>query len=123
MEEIAKVFVRIWAVCVGRSEDGEDIIADVFNVVAEAADGSRVVHFHAFPSGDWVNTPAGQAFARHSEGEVRARALADRVSAHLEAGGRLNPDHWAPTEPAYGSEAWRRDAAFLAARERSGPTI
>lgn len=65
-----------------------DIVAEVFSVVAEAADGQRLRH--EFKTLD----------------REEACRLAGRVRDHVAAGGGLDRGRWYDEDPAYGSDAY-----------------
>jgi len=106
----------------GRTEDGDAYTAEAYFVMAEAEDGSRLFHSVAFRGCEarW-DAEEGFAYFRDIREETRGRAqaLADRISVHLAAGGRLCEDHWVEGDPAYGSEAFQAKdrVGYFAARE------
>lgn len=69
-----------------------EIIAEVFFVTAEHDNGE--IEAHEFGSTE----------------EAEAQALLDKVRAHVEAGGTLDPDRWLPWRARYGSSAWDEGA-------------
>jgi hypothetical protein len=71
--------------------DPDPILGEVFYAVVASPKGRVWVHRHGF----------------FGEGaEASAEALVARVAAALEAGRRLDQDHWTEDRPIYGSEAY-----------------
>jgi len=109
MEIIAIVaaFVREFGVIIGRDEEGRDIEGIRWEVVAEAADGSRWVHEVGFLADELVwhdDDRFGPFCARQHDDQavVKAQKLADAVKAK----GVIELTHWQPTQAANGSVAY-----------------
>lgn len=101
--------VREWDFLAGRSnEDNTEIIGTQYCVVVEDQEGYRWLHHHVFMSGEMIFDDDGfNHWHQDRKADAgRAQALADRIKAHLEAGGSLNPEHWVETQGCYGSAAW-----------------
>lgn len=108
---------------IGITEDGEDAISHRYYVQAEAADGRRWVHHKSFDGShlEADDDTGAPCFVHHfEEAEAQARSLADKMLAHLRAGGALNFDHWHVDRPAYGSQAYSDldEGGYFAALER-----
>jgi hypothetical protein len=98
--QVAHLFVRDYVVCVGRSEDGEDILRSRYAVIAEAHNGYRWQHERGF------------------ESEAEAEALQAVIEASLARFVDLDADHWFEIDPCYGSPAYLRAEPDIVARER-----
>jgi hypothetical protein len=79
------VYYRSDVAVIGRTEDG-DVTGHVFYLVAEDDSGARIAHFN------------------RTRDEEEASDLKDKVSAFVEAGGKLDPTYWNDIDPRYGSE-------------------
>jgi hypothetical protein len=95
----------------GISEDGEDVLGERFYVCVEAPNGQRWVHGVKFDSTKAVDGGEecdGMVFYpdHREEAQNAIQILCDRVTAHLAAGGKLDPAMWFETDPRYGSEAY-----------------
>lgn len=90
------------------------ILGSIFRVVVETPDGYRFAHSHTFSDGcHWEYNPDGSGdggFVRDHEAGAKADAFAERIQAHLNAGGSLNPAHWTPIQGCYGSAGWDEQA-------------
>ena len=92
------------------TEDCEREIARCFYLVARARDGAQWRHDHSMI-----------VFrVNEDRAALRMERLCAQVTEHVAAGGRLDPNHWEPMDPAYGSEAYADlDAVgYFAAAER-----
>ena len=93
------VVALIWLVRSGGfNECGEDLVRDVWIIIAEDKRGGRVRHFHSFDTEE-----GGEAFA-------------EKVKA---SGRKLDPEHWGHTDPCYGSEAYQSPDAAYARHEEA----
>lgn len=95
---------------VGITEDGTEAISECYYVMAEAPDGRRwnhVVPFHGSKAVFDEEIGANYYPDLRDEAREKAQTLADRVTAHLKAGGQLNPAHWVEDRPRYGSTAYQ----------------
>lgn len=91
---------------VGRDEEGQPVIREIFRVIAETAAGARFEHSQAFPgfAREVVSTEEGETFVLWSDKRAEATAAAERLIARINAaGGRINLDHWFEIDPVYGS--------------------
>ena len=78
-----------------------------FFVEVQTAKGRRFRHEVSFPSVALACHEDGERFYRRVEdAQDKAQALADRVEAHLKAGGKLDWDRWNEDAPVYGSQAY-----------------
>ena len=78
-----------------------------FFVEVQTAKGRRFRHEFSFPSVALACHEDGERFyCRIADAQNKAQALANRVEAHLKAGGKLDQDRWNEGAPAYGSEAY-----------------
>ena len=89
-----------------------------FFIVAETPDGFRFEHSHTFCTGTKEANEDGfeSWFQDRAADAATASAFADRVQAHINAGGSLGPDFWSPIQGAYCSAAW--DSQAETERER-----
>lgn len=93
----------------GLTEDGEPFVAHCFHVGIEAKNGQRWFHIHSFPGAEsYYDDEYDYSGFRDISEEAKAKAdkLADKVRAHLSAGKKLDPSHWAEVDPRYGSTAY-----------------
>lgn len=105
------IFVSSDVYSVGYGEDGEKH-SEVFYVVAEADNGSRWAHMVSFQGArkvavDDPEFPMPFYFKDiREEAKAAAEKLAERVRAHLAAGGKLDASRWGSIDPRYGSDAY-----------------
>lgn len=101
----------------GRNEDGEQVLGHVFIIVAETPDGFRFELDHRFCDNTrqaWESDEDGSYpyWTCDRDTQARAEAFMARIQAHLDAGGKLDPAHWTPTQGCYGSRGWDEQAEF-----------
>ena len=78
-----------------------------FFIEIQTGKGRRFRHEASFPAVAPDCHEDGERFYRRIwDAKDKAQALADRVEAHLQAGGKLDWDRWQEDAPAYGSEAY-----------------
>lgn len=95
----------------GVTEDGEDYIGERFYVMVEAPNGQRWVHLVKFDSTKAVDGGEdcdGMVFFpdQMQEAKDAIQILCDRVTAHIKAGGKLDPAMWVECDPRYGSDQY-----------------
>lgn len=101
----------------GKTEEGEDFIAERFYVAAEFDNGMRFAHNHNFDGCKVEAHDEGMAFIDvRNEAEAAANALRDRVN----AAGKIHGEYWHDMEPGYGSPAYERSVAMMTPRQRAG---
>lgn len=117
LAQVTSVKIRADQVIIGTNPECADMVnprGHIFGfrayLVAEAPDGSRWVHAH------------GEVSVIESYAVADLQPFAQRVCARIEAGGRLNADHWTEIQPGYGSDAyvkggWEHEAIELEKRE------
>jgi|TARA_Y100000034_G_scaffold21482_1_gene24699 hypothetical protein len=88
------IFVRDVIFENGLSEDGELQYAKAFNIYAQNERGERLVN----NASDFTDL--------EPKGLENAERFAKRVQAHIDAGGKLNLEHWYEVDPCYGSAAY-----------------
>jgi len=100
-----EVGVRGWLRATSkRTEDGDVVVVEDFNVIARDATGRQWVHEVTF-AGRVGETEEGFGYGVDGD-EAAAQRLADRVNAHLAHEGTLDARRWTEIEAAYGSEAY-----------------
>ncbi len=86
--------------------DGPQAVERFF-VLFETSKGRRFQHEVSFPSVELAHdAEEGPYYRRVWDAADKAEALADRVRAHVAAGGKLDADRWVEVQPAYGSDAY-----------------
>lgn len=87
----------------GHDEFGQPYIGEVYFLMAEYEDGSRLRHTHKFYGVEVYDTEEGIGFA-----DIREEALAEAeaLCAKVQASGKLSLKFWVFAEPAYGSRAY-----------------
>lgn len=100
------------------TEDGVPLLAEVFYVLAEDAEGRRWAHEEQFLNATVHTADEGWRFVTYDKGEAeaKAQALADYFDRVGTAG--LTEAEWNETDPAYGSAAWQALAATGYFRDR-----
>lgn len=88
----------------GRTEDGDYVVVEDFNVIVRAADGRQWKHQVTFAGRTGYNED-GFAYGVNGD-EAAAERLAARVERHLAAEGSLDERCWIEIEAAYGSDAY-----------------
>jgi len=89
-----------------RGNDGPEIFERFF-VQVVTPKGRRFRHEFSFPAVELAHDPEeGPYYRRVWDAADKAEAFASRVRARLDAGGKLNMDHWGEAAPVYGSEAY-----------------
>jgi hypothetical protein len=110
----------------GRTEDGEDYIAENFMVCVEFAYGEVYRHktmwlgckvHEADPEDDWYGI--GFEDIREASRASAERLLA-RVTEHVGKGGTLNMDHWTFRRTSYGSRAYLDECAMMTPAQLAG---
>lgn len=106
----------------GRTEDGEDYIAEYYFVAAEFSDGEVYAHKTSFLGCKVEQDEEGYDHFGdiRPESEARAKALCARVQAHVAAGGKLDMDQWRFWRTVYGSGAYLAEVAEMTPRQRAG---
>lgn len=101
----------------GKTEEGEEFVAERFFVAAEFDNGMRFAHNHSFPGCKVEECGEGTAFLDiRAEAEAAANALRDRVNAV----GKMNGAYWTEIEPVYGSLTYERAVLMMTPRQRAG---
>lgn len=89
-----------------RGEEGPEV-AERFFVSFATSKGRRFYHEVSFASVELAHDDEeGSFYRRVWDAEARAEALAARVQAHLNAGGKLDANRWEEVQPVYGSAAY-----------------
>jgi len=100
-----------------RTEEGNPVYGELWNVIAENDYGERLVHnftdfrdlkkydgpCHENSEGNPDFTPP---YIHDPEGIKRAERFAKRAQASLDKGGTIDRDYWHEIDPAYGSQAY-----------------
>jgi len=97
----------------GRSlEDGTQIVGEHFFILVETDDGFRFRNSRSICSGQMHYTEDGfNVWQQDVDADTaRAQVQADKIAAHLEAGGSLNPEYWQRVQGGYGSAGWDEQA-------------
>lgn len=104
---------------IGRYEDGEDIFAQHFYVVAEDDRGYRLAHFDTFPTKTVETGVDDEGYEYFNVCDVEAKAKAGVLEMRNELQDKAEIDfaHWGPVDPAYGSEAYLAEEPHIVARE------
>lgn len=107
----------------GITEDGQDYIGLVWYVIFETEGGRRFAHGHRFYStkAEYCDDVGAMVFPDQSqEAQDGAEQLAERIKAHIVAGGKLDRAAWSEVDPRYGSDAYQSlDATgYFKAREK-----
>ncbi len=95
-----------------RTEDGNPIYGEAWGIYAENEYGERVQNIDADfcdlkkYDGPRVENEWDPVWQHDPKGLERAERFAERVQAHIDAGGKLNLDHWHQVDPCYGSPAY-----------------
>lgn len=88
-------------------EDGTEEQGTAFYVLAEDAQGNRLVNLHSFVT--LATDSRGVQFQLDAMADERAaETFAAKVRAAVAGGRALNPEYWYDAEPAYGSVAYER---------------
>jgi hypothetical protein len=108
--------IRKWVVDInvdlfnaGRTEDGFDFTADVYQVFARKSDGTTYLHERLFFSTDREATDDGVFFP---DGRKKQLKLAQDLCAAVKKVGWINLDFWEEAEPGYGSDAYCKKYGF-----------
>lgn len=92
----------------GLTEDGEPFTGEVFYVIGEAMDGSRIRHNRNFPGvAPEIIYHSGYPDGVHYR-DVRpaAKATAEKLLACVLQAKEINTEHWLEATPVYGSVAY-----------------
>ena len=100
-----------------RTEDGNPVYGELWNVIVENDYGERVVNNEAdfrdlkkYDGPSLVDSEGYPDFTppyvHDPEGIKRAERFAKRVQASLDKGGTIDRDYWHDVEPRYGSQAY-----------------
>jgi len=91
----------------GRDEDGEVVHGNIYFILAETPDGFRFQLDRRFvnePRTEYADDDSGcWRYVTNTTVGPRAEALMNRIQAHVDGGGKLDPIHWAPTQGCYGT--------------------
>jgi len=92
----------------GWTEDGERAVVADWHVVATSPSGRRFTLRHSFNGKTIVSEEGFAMEARMTDrdNEAKATALAAKIQAAVNAGRKINPEHWNEIDPCYGSEAY-----------------
>lgn len=106
----------------GRTEDGEDYIAEIYLVTVEFAGGEVYAHKVSFPGCKVEQDEEGYDHFGdiRPQQEARAQSLCDRVQRHIAAGGSLDMSHWSFWRTVYGSRAYLTEVAEMTPAQRAG---
>ena len=124
LEDVTIISSRDWLYSAGRgTEDGTVVEGVRCYLIAETPDGFRFQHNYNFCTGRVEQSdPDGFDFWCHEnrvEDEAKMEAMIAKVQAHVDAGGKLDPDCWFEIQGCYGSAGWDEQAECeLEARER-----
>ncbi len=90
-----------------QGDDGPEVFERFF-VSFETSKGRRFQHEASFPACELADdVEEGVTYYRRVwDAADKAEALADRVRAHVAAGGKLDADRWLEVQPVYGSDAY-----------------
>ena len=104
------------------TEDGVPFTAECYFVEGETEDGFRFRHTRNFLGGANSTQEDGWTVVDdvRKEAMAEAQTLADRINAHLRAGGSLGEEHWRETHPVYGSPAYLHSEVDMGYREEDG---
>jgi len=99
-KKIVSVYLSVWDFEYTNpyAEQPSDNIATNYYVTVADKQGNTWVHDWGLQSNK-VN---------HDEARERVERMVERIENHLDAGGALDPKHWADGHPQYGSVAWQR---------------
>ena len=94
---------------IGKSEDGETVMAVVYFIIAECDDGRRFSHMANFPC-SIMEYDSEFGIPTFVDVSVKAEESAEHLLARIESSGispeNLNTDYWTEVAPAYGSIAY-----------------
>jgi hypothetical protein len=113
MIAVIHFFVRASLAVAGRDIDGE-VICDVFEVIAEAADGRRWAYAEAtFPNRSYSEEGSAECgepvFVWDQDAEAKAEALAGELATSR---WEIDPAKWVAIEAAYGSASHDESALY-----------
>lgn len=123
--KVADVGVGSDLYCAGRTEDGEEYIAEVFYVCVEFTNGVRMRHNQTFRSVERTQETDDEGYGMvffkdlRVEAEAKAQRLADRVKAALEEGRVLDAAYWNEMDPVYGSPAYLGKVSEMTPEQRA----
>jgi hypothetical protein len=110
----------------GRDEDGEEIYGESFKVVVEFEGGEAYCHEQAFPTVkleavwcDDINEMVLGNAINPEEQKAKAERLCARVLRHVEAGGKIDMDHWTFYRTVYGTQAYLDEVAAMTPEQRA----
>lgn len=89
----------------GRTEDGEEFIAERFFVSVTFADGSRYAH-GLMLAGAECHVDPEEGIVYFEDIRPAARAKLERLIARIQAVGTIDLAHWDEITPVYGSAQW-----------------
>lgn len=93
----------------GLTADGEPFEAEMYYVQATAPNGRRWMHqepFYGAVAGTNEFTGEPEFIDVRDQASARAEKLANKIRAHIAAGGLLDGAHWFEKDPVYGSAAY-----------------
>ena len=119
LTDITSVEVSEWLVELSKQTESqyEPLIGSSYFLVAETEDGFRFQHDRTFMPAWGYNEDGFAQLHNDCTARAQAEALHLKVMAHLAAGGRLDPEHWAPVQGCYGSAGWDEQAEIALERE------
>tara|TARA_R110002051_G_scaffold115352_3_gene188432 strand:- start:2980 stop:3375 length:396 start_codon:yes stop_codon:yes gene_type:complete len=95
-----------------RTEDGNPIYGESWGIYAENDYGERLLHTASDfcdlkkYDGPRVEGEWEPDWSHDPKGIERAERFAERVQAHIDAGGAIDPERWYHADPRYGSHAY-----------------
>jgi len=119
LEDAKRIWPREIIYEAGRAgEDNSIVESFLYYVVAETPMGARFRHDFIFNSTKHHDDCEFGCWTRDREGDSdRCEAFANRIQAHLDAGGSLDPTHWTSIQGSYCSEAWDESLELELERE------